>query len=213
MGRHFRVLLLVMGLFASACGLGPADQGPLRGSVDGEPCLEVQKAPPAELPLGAVVETPSDGRDHVLCEVAYATSPPTSGPHFPVWQNCGFYDQPVRDETAVHSLEHGAIWAAYDPELSSDDLAAIEAWVGSDPHLLASPYPGLANPIVLTAWTRQLAVEEISDPAVGDFENRYLASVSETAPEAGVRCTGGIGTGPSDVDDGYDDALGIFSTQ
>ena len=32
------------------------------------------------------------------------------GEHNPVWQNCGFYNKPVRDESAVHSLEHGAVW-------------------------------------------------------------------------------------------------------
>jgi hypothetical protein len=43
--------------------------------------------------------------------------PPAGGPHNPSWQNCGFYDELVRDENAVHSLEHGAVWITYQPDL------------------------------------------------------------------------------------------------
>ena len=45
----------------------------------------------------------------------------------------------VRDETAVHALEHGAIWIAYAPDLASEQRAAIEALVATDPHWWASP--------------------------------------------------------------------------
>jgi hypothetical protein len=42
--------------------------------------------------------------------VNYPQTPPVGGPHNPTWQTCAFYDKPVPSETAVHSLEHGAIW-------------------------------------------------------------------------------------------------------
>jgi hypothetical protein len=32
-----------------------------------------------------------------------------------MWQNCGFHSDPVRNETAVHSMEHGAVWVSYRP--------------------------------------------------------------------------------------------------
>lgn len=80
-----------------------------------------------------ILELESDGADHVLCEVGYAASPPTSGPHFPAWQNCGFYTEPIRDETAVHSLEHGAIWIAYDPDLDPVLVDEISTVVALDP--------------------------------------------------------------------------------
>ena len=35
--------------------------------------------------------------------------------HDPVWLDCGAYDAPVRDENAVHDLEHGSVWITYDP--------------------------------------------------------------------------------------------------
>ena len=35
--------------------------------------------------------------------------PPAGGPHDPAWLDCGVYDEPVRDENAVHDLEHGTV--------------------------------------------------------------------------------------------------------
>ena len=113
---------------------------------------------PAELEVGVILELEDFGATHVLCEVAYEMRPPASGDHFPTWQNCGFYTEPIRDETAVHSLEHGAIWIAYDPNVDAATRDTIAATVDLDGHVLAAPYPGLKHPIVLTAWQRQLAV-------------------------------------------------------
>ncbi|MEO0492851.1 MAG: DUF3105 domain-containing protein [Actinomycetota bacterium] len=208
MGRHFAVFTAAVAVLASSCGLLPADE-PLDGA-DGE-CPAVDRPAPVELEVGVIMEFDDFGAGHVLCEVEYASSPPTSGDHFPTWQNCGFYTEPVRDETAVHSLEHGAIWIAYDPELDALTQDEIATVVGLDDHYLASPYPGLANPIVLTAWQRQLAVESMSDPAVAEFIDRQLGRVSETAPEAGVSCGNAVGAPPFDPDRSYDDAFAFFS--
>ena len=59
---------------------------------------------------------------HTEGNVDYAQTPPAGGPHDPVWQNCGFYTEPVRDENAVHSLEHGAVWITYLPSLPQDQV-------------------------------------------------------------------------------------------
>ena len=217
MGRHVGrfgplgwVGLSVGVLLASACGLTPAEEEELPGSRTGPGCPAVDRPAPVALPPGVVFETASAGADHVLCEVEYATSPPTSGPHFPAWQNCGFYTDPVRDETAVHALEHGAIWIAYAPDLPAGQLAAIETLVASDPHWLASPYPGLQNPIVLSAWTRQIAVDDIASTVVAEFAIAQLGRVSVTAPEAGATCAGQIGAAPDDPDAGFDELLDAF---
>ncbi|MEM9467919.1 MAG: DUF3105 domain-containing protein [Actinomycetota bacterium] len=212
MGRHSlfspAVLLgVVLTLVATACGLTPADEE-LAGS-DGD-CPTVARPAPVEIDLGVILELDSAGADHVLCEVAYASSPPTSGPHFPAWQNCGFYTEPIRDETAVHSLEHGAVWIAYDPDLDPVRIGEIEAIVALDGHFLASPYPGLQNPIVVSAWQRQLALEQIGEPVFTEFIDRQLGRVSETAPEAGVSCADAVGGAPDDPDLGFDDARQFF---
>jgi Protein of unknown function (DUF3105) len=52
--------------------------------------------------------------------VTYAQNPPVGGPHDLVWLNCGIYTAPVRNENAVHSLEHGAVWVTYQPSLAEE---------------------------------------------------------------------------------------------
>ncbi len=49
--------------------------------------------------------------------IVYPQIPPVGGIHNPTWQTCTFYDRPVSSEAAVHSLEHGAIWVTYRPDL------------------------------------------------------------------------------------------------
>ncbi len=57
------------------------------------------------------------GAQHLEEPVTYTENPPVGGVHNPVWQNCGYYAAPIPNETAVHSLEHGAIWITYQPDL------------------------------------------------------------------------------------------------
>jgi hypothetical protein len=45
--------------------------------------------------------------------VEYSTTPPTSGDHWEIWAECGFYDYAIPDEQVVHNLEHGNIVINY----------------------------------------------------------------------------------------------------
>lgn len=205
MGRHVAVLLAIVAVFAAACGgdSEPADPAPTVVDGNGDPvvdefgCAVVEQPAPVLLEVGVVVEFESEGAGHEGCpETLYSHAPPTSGNHFGAWQNCGFYTEPVLDHAAVHSLEHGVVWIAYQPDLTADEVAAIEAAVAGDTHLLAAPYPGLQNPIVLSAWTRQLAVDRWADPTVQQFLDDFTGGRSTTAPEAGASCTGALGAAP-----------------
>ena len=60
--------------------------------------------------------------DHVKGSVDYRQSPPVGGDHASIWQNCGLYSEPVRNETAVHSMEHGAVWITYRPGLPTEQM-------------------------------------------------------------------------------------------
>ena len=221
MGRHAAVLsrvVMSVVVLAAACGDGDSTRSTspsatAEGGVTGaiELCLGESHPAPELLEVGVIRELPDNGNDHVFCP-SYDQRPPASGDHFDVWQNCGFYTAPVQDQTAVHSLEHGAVWIAFSPDLRADEVAAIEARVAGEEHLLAAPYPGLANPIVLTAWTRQLALDRIADPRFEEFIDSHLARRSPTAPEPGARCAGAIGSAPGDPDAGFaeiaEDVLG-----
>jgi hypothetical protein len=126
---------------------------------------------------------------HTEEDVDYEQSPPVGGEHNPVWQNAGFYEEPVRDENAVHTLEHGAVWIAYSPDLPDDQKDRIRQIVGEETCMLASPYPGLDSPIVASAWGKQLALESADSPDLERFIRAYRQGPQ--TPEMGATCTGG----------------------
>ena len=135
-------------------------------------------------------EVPS--RQHVTTTVEYPQSPPVGGDHFPAWQNCGIYDEPIASENGVHSLEHGAVWISYRPDLDEAAVSAIRGMAEGQTYLLVSPYEGLASPIVLTSWGRQLSVSSIDDPSVERFIEAYRQGPD--TPELGAICTNGVGS-------------------
>lgn len=58
--------------------------------------------------------------------IAYASNPPSSGPHYPVWANFQEYAHPVADGYLVHSLEHGAVVLLYKcPDDAGDCLEMV----------------------------------------------------------------------------------------
>lgn len=130
---------------------------------------------------------------HTEDPVDYAQTPPVGGDHAPVWQNCGFYPEPVAEEAAVHSLEHGAVWITYAPGLDRASQETLAAIAGARPYVLVSPWDGeaLPAPLVLSAWGAQLELEDIDDPGFDEFLATYLEGV--TAPEPGAPCTRGDG--------------------
>ncbi len=100
-----------------------------------------------------VVKTYDVGPSNVHTEggVDYAQSPPVGGKHNPTCQNCGFYEEPVRNETAVHSLEHGAVWITYQPDFPQDEVERLRDLAQSNAYVLISPYPDLNSPVVASA--------------------------------------------------------------
>jgi hypothetical protein len=134
-------------------------------------------------------EIPS--RFHTEGPVSYQPIPPIGGDHAPVWQNCGFYDAPIRNENAVHSLEHGVVWITYQPTLSPDQVEALRGLASSHSHVLVSPYPGLPAPVIASAWGRQLRLEGVYDPRLEQFVSSFERGPQ--SPEPGGPCTGGVG--------------------
>ncbi len=129
---------------------------------------------------------------HTEEAVPYSQIPPVGGPHAPVWQNCGFYDTPVRDENAVHSLEHGTVWITYHPDLPTDQVEVLRALANGHTHVLVSPYPDLPAWVVASAWGEQLWLEDAYDPRLEQFVSAFEQGPQN--PEPGAPCSGGIGT-------------------
>jgi len=177
--RHLTALLL-LSLLAACNGGGSAKATP---------------TPSTDIP--GVVFTSGLSHQHVAHRVDYPTHPPVGGPHWPPqalgalgWQACAVYTEPVVDEFAVHSLEHGAVWLTYQPGLAKaavDQLVQLRS-IRPD-YVLVSPYPGQTSPITVTAWGAQLGVTSASDVRLAQFVRRYAGGAQ--GGELGADCAHG----------------------
>jgi hypothetical protein len=99
------------------------------------------------------------------------------------------YPASHRNENAVHSLEHGAVWVTYDPSrVSAEDVDSLAARVEGEPYMLMSPYPDLQAPITLQSWGHRLELNSASDPRITQFIAALRQNPS-THPESGASCS------------------------
>ena len=91
----------------------------------------------------------------------------------------------------MHSLEHGAVWITYRPNLPNQQGDWLRQFAGRQTYVLVSPYPGLPAPVVASAWGHQLRLDSSGDPRLDQFVRAFR--LGPQAPERGVVCTGGIG--------------------
>ncbi len=129
-------------------------------------------------------------RKHVK-NAKYFSFPPMGGDHNVQWQNCGVYEQPIKDENAVHSLEHGAVWIAYRPDIDSQQRQALVKFSLGRPYILLAPYPRLEAPITILAWGHRIKMQKINQDILARFTQKFAGSLK--APEPAGPCIGGIG--------------------
>lgn len=135
--------------------------------------------------------------NHVEGPVQYDVIPPVGGPHAQVWQNCGYYDEPINNWNGVHSMEHGAVWVTYDPTLPQDQIDTLES-KADQTYVLVSPYPGLKAPVVASVWGRQIELDGANDDRLDTFIREYRRN-PETAPEQNGVCTMGTSLTTSEI--------------
>ncbi|MFG3442800.1 DUF3105 domain-containing protein [Nonomuraea sp. NPDC047897] len=144
-----------------------------------------------ETSLEAVSNYSYEAGQHVWKTVSYKETPPVGGEHNNYWQQCAVYDKPIHSEHAVHSLEHGAIWITYRPDLPKaqvDALKKVATSTGQQDYMLVSPFPGLSSPIVVSSWGHQLKLDNPEDPKLGAFIKKYQNGPD--TPEPGATCGG-----------------------
>jgi hypothetical protein len=131
-----------------------------------------------------------DARDHKDGTLTYATNPPVGGAHNALWQNCmgDVYQQPIANEHAVHSLEHGAVWVTYKQGLPADQVAELQKKVEGKDYMLMSPIAGLDKNISLQAWGYQLKVDDAGDSRIDEFIKDLRVNASM---EPGAACSSG----------------------
>jgi hypothetical protein len=159
----------------------------------------MRRIAPVALPLALVLlaggcgKKGSDGYSHAHKKghLTYADSPPKGGAHSSYWLRCGVYVETVPAENAVHSMEHGAVWISYRPDLAAADVAKVAALAQLKPdYVIVAPYPGLSAPVVASAWGQQITAQAVTDPALSEFVKKYAGG--DQGGEGGADCAHGL---------------------
>lgn len=131
------------------------------------------------------------GRKHVEDgSVKYGgPQPPTSGDHSgpAPWQ---VYNQEVPDINIIHNLEHGGIYVSYQPGLSMDQVAKLNALFSAPfsrakftpSKALVAPRAANDAPIIISSWNRSLKLQQFDEEKLVQY---YLRNVGK-APEGGA---------------------------
>jgi hypothetical protein len=138
-----------------------------------------------------------NAQDHKDGQLTYATTPPVGGAHNQRWQNCmgDVYTEPIANEHAVHSLEHGAVWVTYKQGLPADQVAVLQSKVENTEYMLMSPYAGLDKNVSLQVWGFQLKVDDVNDPRIDQFikDTRLVSTLEPNAAcSSGITTTGPV---------------------
>lgn len=102
--------------------------------------------------------------------------PPTSGKHADPVQ-WGVYDTEIRDDQALHNLEHGGIYVSYRPDLPKDQIEKIKSLLFepfSDQNfkprkVIMGPRAGNKSPIVLSSWQRVQELENYDEEVIKEY--------------------------------------------
>ncbi len=112
-----------------------------------------------------------DGKHVAVCSnIAFASNPPTSGPHYGIWADFKIYDKPVPRGYYLHSEEHSAVILVYncaryhEPGASCEAMVtAMKKFVAATPaddtcappvhnRVMLIPDPDLDAPWAVAAW-------------------------------------------------------------
>jgi hypothetical protein len=198
-------VLLVLSVVTTSCSPTPKVEAPhteLPQLNDPHPTVMPELSVAAEstaLPNNSGVEGVKtypdrvEYHDHVTVVPAPTGDlPPVFGAHLAAWQNCGIYDQPVELGSAIHSMEHGAVWLTYRSALPKDQVTELQNLARGHGYVLVSPYPPQKSDVILTAWGVQLIIDSLPDDRIAPFIAFY-----ENGPqnyEPGAPCSGGVGS-------------------
>lgn len=138
---------------------------------------------------------PDMGQGHMpQCTPKYNSTPPTSGCHQPNWAPWEISDTPIPDGLQIHNLEHGGVMIQYRPDpipgLPGAHVEDLRAFVQDLRQqrkyckVILAPYPGLADPIAMTAWGWLQTLDEFDEAAAKRFIDDHI----EKGPELNTPC-------------------------
>ena len=132
------------------------------------------------------VEQSDHGREHVDSKKYGGDQPPTSGAHAnPV--SWGVYDTEIRDDEALHNLEHGGVYVSYRPDLPEDEVDKLKALLFapySDSEfqprkIIMAPRENNKAPIVLSSWLRSEKLENFDAEKIKEYVTRNTGKSPE----------------------------------
>ncbi len=146
-------------------------------------------------PVGDEESLPTQGNTHIqqgsASPIAYNSTPPTSGPHYPGLAPWDIYEEPIRYEQVVHNMEDGGVIVYYQcedgcPELRDQLAEVVQSYLNSGRHVLMMPndpnwtgfgsqsaHKDMGSRIALTAWQRLDKFDEFDAARVRAFIERY----------------------------------------
>ena len=177
LGAAALVVALVSMLTYAVLNTGSAAPDELRSAEETVPGLEVAQEAPDQA--------------HEPGSLEYDRSPSWGGAHNPVWTTCTgqVYRDQVPEENAAHSMEHGAVWITYRPDLPAAQVQALEELADGVDYRLLSPFSGQDDPVSIQAWGRQLVVDDADDERLATFAEEFTNGPQ--TPERGATCAGG----------------------
>ena len=188
-------------LLLTACGGSADEDGQAAPAPSVQSPADASEAPAAEPSeaeggdgaaiegLEELAEDPS--HDHVEGPIEYDRVPPLGGEHNPRWLACDVYDEPVPLELATHSIEHGAVFIAYAPDLPADQVDQLAELAELDEeYVLVAPQDGLDSRVVAVTWGAAIEASSADDPRLEQFVEAYAGGGQGGEPGAPCRGRG-----------------------
>lgn len=157
-----------------------------------------ESPPGGPLPMGACAPqqrmVPDEGADHVATgtQLSFASNPPASGKHYPLWGRWGVHPEVLPRGHWVHNLEHGGVALLYRCDGACPEIeAGLRAVMDNAPtdsacssairtRLVLTPDPLLDTKVAAAAWTHTYTADCVDGPSLLEF----IRSHYDQAPES-----------------------------
>tara|TARA_B100001093_G_scaffold519784_1_gene610457 strand:- start:552 stop:2183 length:1632 start_codon:yes stop_codon:yes gene_type:complete len=134
-----------------------------------------------------IVNQPSDGAGHFNNPVGlcYEETPPSSGPHRPMWGRWGEYEY-MPPQRYIHNLEHGGIALLYHPCAPIEFVDSLRSVAcsrgiddGGDFRWILTPYADLPTNIAIVAWEWTYFNDCFEFESINNFINNHYRNAPE----------------------------------
>jgi hypothetical protein len=122
--------------------------------------------------------------------VRYSTTPPTSGDHWAVWANCGFYPEGLPDERITHNLEHSAIVVSYNltAQVEVAQLRKVIDGIDLSPIWGVTRFYDKIEPgtVAVAAWGVLDTMKGVDQERIKKFFDTYAGKIGPEKNQQGI---------------------------